>query len=325
MASVRRHMLQHGSRARSAASSSRGFTLIELLVALFITAIIFVMGYGAIDQALKDQQSLKAQQARLTAVQNAMRVLVQDFTQLTPRPVRDQIGDNSLPALIGAPGGVSLTAAPLGSEASGGSLGLGLGGSSGLAGPGTLGGSSDLGGPANLGNSAGLGNSTTLGNSMGLGGASGAGSSSESNSSSESSSSSSSSSSSESSGSDNGLDLVAFTRIGWANPAGIQRPAEERVSYRLENGVLERLHWPELDVTEATAPIKRNLLDHVKSVTFLYLTEARQWTDQWPPISNIPLSPLAGNQTLRMRPIAVKVTLELDDWGTIVRIIEVPT
>ncbi len=289
MASMRRRTLQHGSLARGAAPSPHGFTLIELLVALFITAIIFVMGYGAIDQALKDQQSLKAQQARLTAVQNAMRVLVQDFTQLTPRPVRDQIGDNSLPALIGAPGGVSLTAAPLGSETFGGSLGLG--GSSGLAGPGTL------------------------------GGASGASSSSES------SSSTSSSSSSESSGgsSDNGLDLVAFTRTGWANPAGIQRPAEERVSYRLENGVLERLHWPELDVTEATVPIKRNLLDHVKSVTFLYLTEARQWTDQWPPISNIPLSPLAGNQTLRMRPIAIKVTLELDDWGTIVRIIEVPT
>lgn len=268
-------------RTRAVAHRPRGFTLIELLVALFITAIIFAMGYGAINQALEDQKSLQAQQARLTAVQNAMRVLVQDFTQLTPRPVRDQIGDNSLPCLIGSPEGVSPTAAPLGAAASSGTLGLG----------------------GSLGSSA----------------VPGSGSSSSS------SSSSSQSSSGGSSGSDNAVDLVAFTRAGWANPAGIQRPAEERVSYRLENGVLERLHWPELDVTEAAIPIRRDLLDHVKSVTFRYLTEQRQWTDQWPPLSNIPLSPLAGNQMLRMRPIAVEVTLELDDWGTIVRIIEVPT
>jgi general secretion pathway protein J len=123
----------------------------------------------------------------------------------------------------------------------------------------------------------------------------------------------------------NGLDLVAFTRLGWANPAGVQRPAEERVSYRLTNGVLQRVHWPELDVTQGTTPIVRDLLDHVKSVTFRYMTDTHLWTDQWPPINNSPLSPLAGNQSLRMRPIAVEVTLELDDWGKIVRIIEVPT
>lgn len=323
--------LWHSPPTRSGVPQLRGFTLIELLVALFITAIIFVMGYGAIDQALKDQKAISAQQARLTAVQNAMRVLVQDFTQLTPRPVRDQIGDNSLPCLIGSASGVSLTAEPAGSASSGGSLSLG--GSGALGGPNGIGGPSELGGSSGLGGSNGLGGSTSLGGSSGIGatgleGSSGLASSESSSSSSSSSSESSSSSSSSSSGSsnsDNGLDLVAFTRMGWANPAGIQRPAEERVSYRLVNGVLERLHWPELDVTEATTPIRRDLLDHVKSVTFRYLTEARQWTDQWPPISNIPLSPLAGNRTLRMRPIAVEVTLELDDWGTIVRIIEVPT
>ncbi len=312
----------------------RGFTLIELLVALFITAIVFVMGYGAIDQALKDQQSLTAQQARLTAVQNAMRVLVQDFTQLTPRPVRDEIGDNSLPCLVGSPGGVSLTGTPLGSAASGGSFGAedasGPGGPGNLGGPSTLGGPSNLAGQGNLGGASTIGAPDSLAGPSGLDSSSGPGNSGASGNSSsaasgDSRSSGSASSSAESSDSDNAVDLVAFTRMGWANPAGVQRPAEERVSYRLENGVLERLHWPELDVTEATTPIRRDLLDHVKSVTFQYLTESHQWTDQWPPLGNIPLSPLAGNQTLRMRPIAVEVTLELDDWGTIVRIIEIPT
>jgi prepilin-type N-terminal cleavage/methylation domain-containing protein len=36
----------------------RGFTLIELLVALFIAALMFAMGYGAIHQALTSRESL---------------------------------------------------------------------------------------------------------------------------------------------------------------------------------------------------------------------------------------------------------------------------
>jgi len=42
-------------------SRLRGFTLIELLVAMFIAAIMFAMGYGAIRQALNTHESLKDQ------------------------------------------------------------------------------------------------------------------------------------------------------------------------------------------------------------------------------------------------------------------------
>jgi type II secretion system protein J len=277
----------------------RGFTLIELLVALFITAIIFAMGYGVINQALKDRESLEERQGRLAAVENAMRVMVQDFTQLTPRPVRDILGQSPLSDLMGSPNGISLTGGSLGSS----ELGAGNG---------------DLGTSGGLGTSSGLGTSGGLGSSFG------------------SSSSSSSSSSAESANQDTGSgfapdsdnqvpDLVVFTRAGWANPAGIQRPALARVSYRLENGVLRRVVWPELDVTQATTPIVRDVLDHVKAVHFRYLTDARQWIDQWPPITTVTSSPLAGNQQLRIRPLAVEVTLVLDDWGTVMRIIEVPT
>ncbi len=263
-----------------------GFTLIELLVALFITAIIFAMGYGAINQALKDRESLEARQARLTAVQNAVRVMVQDFTQLAPRPVRDALGQTSLPCLMGSPNGISLASESM--------------------------------------------ESTTLGGSGGLGTSGGLGSSFGSSSASSSSSAASSSDAGESSGGASSdtegqaLNLVVFTRAGWANPAGIQRPALARVSYRLENGVLRRVVWPELDIAQATTPTVRDLLDHVKAIHFSYMTDAREWTDQWPPLTNVS-APLAGNPVLRMRPLAVKITLELDDWGTIERIIEVPT
>jgi len=44
---------------------SRGFTLIELLVALFIAAVMFAMGYGAIHQALVGHETIKQQQDRM--------------------------------------------------------------------------------------------------------------------------------------------------------------------------------------------------------------------------------------------------------------------
>ena len=80
----------------------RGFTLIELLVAMFIAAIMFALGYGAIKQALNTHESLKEQQAHLLELQTAVRVLEQDFVQLAPRPVRQAIGNEpAQPALAG--------------------------------------------------------------------------------------------------------------------------------------------------------------------------------------------------------------------------------
>jgi general secretion pathway protein J len=172
-----------------------------------------------------------------------------------------------------------------------------------------------LGSSGGLGSSLGLSSSSSTSSSRGLGSSFGASSSSGSASSSNSVSSGSSSSSG------SAQDLVIFTRAGWSNPAGVQRPGLERVSYRLQDGKLRRMHWAELDVTEASAPMPRDLLDHVKSVWFRYLTDARTWSDQWPASGQA----VADPNSLRMRPLAIEVTLELEDWGRIVRIIEVPT
>jgi general secretion pathway protein J len=201
---------------------TRGFTLIELMVALFITALIFAMGYGAVNQALNNREALEERQTRLLAVQTTMRVLAQDFAQLAPRPVRDPTGDNWQPVLI-------------------------------------------------------TGQSTQP--------------------------------------------YVTFTRGGWANPAGVQRPALQRVTYILEGEKFRREYWPVLDSLLSTTTVKRELLDGVKSVTFRYMDVSRQWREQWPPQG----LPGTANVNLRMRPIAVEVTLELNDWGKIKRLFEVPT
>ncbi|TLY65218.1 MAG: type II secretion system protein GspJ [Gammaproteobacteria bacterium] len=200
------------AHARSSRSVRRspgqaGFTLIEVLVAVFITVVMFALGYKTITQASNGRESLKTQQARLLALQTTVRVLEQDFVQLAPRPVRQAIGDEpAQPALQGA--------AP--------------------------------GGPP---------------------------------------------------------PIVALTRGGWANPAGLQRPALQRVAYLLENGTLRREYWNVLDPTLASTTYRRDLMTHVKALTVRYLDQANQWQTQWPATA------LRQEQVLRQRPLAVEITL----------------
>ena len=207
-------------------SARRGFTLIELLVALFIAALMFAMGYGAIVQAVKDHDVLKQQQASLLELQMAVRILEQDFVQVAPRPVRQAVGDEpAQPALQGGAPGVQ--------------------------------------------------------------------------------------------------PIVALTRAGWANPAGVQRPALQRVAYFLENGTLRRAHWDVLDPTLASTTEKRDLLTHVKTFTVRYLDASHTWQPQWPPLTSTTLIGQALEANLRQRPLAVEITLDTENWGKIVRVIEI--
>ena len=216
----------------------RGFTLVELMVALFIAAVMFAIGYGAIKQALTSHDSLKDKQAQLLELQNAVRVMEQDFVQIAPRPVRQPVGDEpAQPALAG----------------------------------GTMGGTQ-----------AALSASTT-----------------------------------------GAPPIVAFTRTGWANPRGLQRTGLQRVAYFLENGTLRREHWSVLDPTLASTTTRRDLLTHVKAFTIRYMDVNHQWQEQWPPATNTTLISQALEATLRERPLAVEITLDTEDWGKVVRIVEI--
>lgn len=244
---MRQAGLVRGRSGRSARRLTAGFTLLEILVALAIAALMFAMGYGAISQAITTRAALKAKQARLIELQTAGRVLEQDFVQLTPRPVRQPIGDEpAQPALQGSPGGTQ-----------------------------------------------------TSGFVSSLGGGSGAQSSSTSGT----------------------PPLVALTRAGWANPTGLQRPAEQRVAYFFENGTLRREYWYVLDPTLSSTTARRDLLTKVKSVTFEYMDLTHTWQPQWPP--STVAGPMAQESSLRIRPIAVRVTIDTEDFGKIVRIFEV--
>jgi general secretion pathway protein J len=81
-----------------------GFTLIEILVALLILGIMSALGYetyraGRIS-AERTEEALK----RSRAIEFGMRMMVMDFAQIVPRPVRDPLGETRIAALHGFSG-----------------------------------------------------------------------------------------------------------------------------------------------------------------------------------------------------------------------------
>lgn len=121
--------------------------------------------------------------------------------------------------------------------------------------------------------------------------------------------------------------LITFSRAGWSNPAGLQRPAEQRVRYRFVDGSLVREHWVSLDPALNTEPRQRVVLTRVKSVQVRFLDPAtRNWSNTWPvSISNGPVSPLNIDETLLPRPLAIELVVVFDDWGRVTRLFEIPT
>lgn len=201
------------------ARPAAGFTLLELLVAIAIFAIVAAMALTGYTQLQRQSEYADQRLERTRELQRAVQVISQDFEQLEPRPIREPLGEGSVPAV-----------------------------SSGT-----------------------------------------------------------------------GVDyLIEFTRAGWSNTAGLQRPTLERVGYRVENNELWRDHWPVLDRTIATEPVRLKLLTNVKSLSLRFMDASRNWSDRWPE------SQAAGQSDDRLRPIAVEVTIELDDFGKIRRVLEVP-
>jgi general secretion pathway protein J len=116
--------------------------------------------------------------------------------------------------------------------------------------------------------------------------------------------------------------LIRLTRGGWPNPALLpHRGTLQRVQYRLEDGKLLREYWPVLDIGALGQPARsEELLTGVNDVKLLFYDTTQgtgEWVQQWPPLRT------AGG-TAAGRPGAIQVTLDLDDWGEIERLIEVP-
>ena len=83
--------------------SQRGFTLIEVLVALAIVAVIGVMAFEGLSQAIRQQSLASARAERWREIQLAMRVVTQDLAQIHPRPTREELGESFQPSLLASP------------------------------------------------------------------------------------------------------------------------------------------------------------------------------------------------------------------------------
>jgi type II secretion system protein J len=99
--------------------SNAGFTLVEILVALLIMAIMSAMGYSTYRAARVSSERTEDSLKRSREIEFGMRVMVSDFAQLVPRPVRDVLGSPfRLPPLHGTPGAgtVTVTSSSLGAS-----------------------------------------------------------------------------------------------------------------------------------------------------------------------------------------------------------------
>jgi general secretion pathway protein J len=121
--------------------------------------------------------------------------------------------------------------------------------------------------------------------------------------------------------------LLTFSRNGWSNPAGLSRPAEERVRYRFLEGSLMREHWLSVDPALNSEPRQRVVLTRVKSVEVRFLDPVtRNWRNDWPPLSPTgPVGPLQVDDVLLARPLAIEFTIVFEDWGRVQRVFEIPT
>ena len=91
----------------------------------------------------------------------------------------------------------------------------------------------------------------------------------------------------------------------------------QRVRYRLNDGALIREYWPVLDPVLAMEPIEEVLLENVAHVKFEFLdieNAQPEWEPVWPPL-RIDASDW---------PKAVRFAIEIDGFGRIERLIEVP-
>lgn len=108
--------------------------------------------------------------------------------------------------------------------------------------------------------------------------------------------------------------LLAVTRGGRPNPAGLPRSTVARVHWHLAQDGLERSTLARPDATRAVAPPRRRLLERVEAVRFRFLDTDGDWSQRWPALND------TGEPGL---PRAVEVTFVLADWGEITRLVAI--
>jgi general secretion pathway protein J len=121
-------------------------------------------------------------------------------------------------------------------------------------------------------------------------------------------------------------DSINFTRTGWHNPNGYPRSHMQRVRYRLEDEILWRESFPVLDRTDETEPTRVEMLQGVKRFSVAFLGQGvpldpRDFdTEDWPRSWGVD----TAQQGAFPLPEALEITLDLEGFGEIRRLFEIP-
>ncbi len=110
-------------------------------------------------------------------------------------------------------------------------------------------------------------------------------------------------------------DVMSWSRAGYRNPAQQQRSAIQRVAYRVKEKKLIRTSWPVLDRAQDSKALQQVILQQVNSMKWRFLDNDNQWQSEWP---------VREADKPQVLPRAVELTLELENWGRLRRLILLP-
>jgi general secretion pathway protein J len=106
---------------------------------------------------------------------------------------------------------------------------------------------------------------------------------------------------------------ISFTHSGWSNLLQQKRSELQRVQYLVKENQLIRQYWVSLDQAPAEEPISTVLIDEVESFAVHLIDSSEQAIERWP----------LGEQRVD-RPIALRVEIDVKQFGQVHRIMEIP-
>jgi general secretion pathway protein J len=115
-----------------------------------------------------------------------------------------------------------------------------------------------------------------------------------------------------------------FTHAGWRNPANLVRSKMQRVSYELDEKILKRYTWGQLDGAIAEQFFETDLLEGVESIKLRYLDQEDQWQTTWPPLNSDSTEPALGTVQQFDIPRALELTIKVENMDEIRRLFAAP-
>jgi len=115
-----------------------------------------------------------------------------------------------------------------------------------------------------------------------------------------------------------GFTGVEFSRAGYPNPAGFLRSELQRVAYVPDQDQLIRRTWRVMDRAQDSQPDEQVLIAQLHEFSMRFLGEDKEWQERWPALTQA-----QGSAT--GLPLAIEVTVELDDVGVLTWLFRLPS